>query len=75
MCPPVTSIEDNDICILVPRKRSIDYVKPESFPGTLSISDWHLPFLNKERGAEEFHGAIVVLQTARRLRIRICSNC
>jgi hypothetical protein len=61
MRPPVASIEDNDICILVPRKRSIDNVKPESFPGTISISNWHLPFLNKERGSEELHGAIIVL--------------
>jgi hypothetical protein len=61
MRPPVASIEDNDICVLVPRKRGIDNVKPESFPCTLPIADWHLPFLNKERGAEELHTAVVVL--------------
>jgi hypothetical protein len=61
MRPPVTSVEDNDICVLVPRERWIDDVKPESFPGTLSVADWHLPFLNKERGAEELHTTIVVL--------------
>jgi hypothetical protein len=59
--PPVTRIKDNNICILVPRESPVDNVKSEGFPGTFSMSDWHLPFLDKEGGAEELHAAIVIL--------------
>lgn len=61
MRPPVASIKDDDIRIFIPRNGPVDNVKPESFPCTVSIIDWHLPFLDEERGAEELHSAIVVL--------------
>lgn len=61
MRPPVASIEDNDISIIVPRGWAIDYVKPKGFL-VLAMPDWHLPFLNKERGVEELQTAIVVLE-------------
>jgi hypothetical protein len=59
--PPVARIKDYNICIPVPRESPVDNIKSEGFPGTFSMSDWHLPFLDKEGGAEELHAAIVIL--------------
>lgn len=61
MSPPMASVENNDIRILIFGSRSRYYIKSECFRLT-AICIRHFPLLYQEMRLEELHCAIVILK-------------
>lgn len=59
--PPMPGVEDDNIGVFVPRRRSLDDVEPKSLL-LRAIAYRHLPFLDKKWRSEELHRAIEILK-------------